>query len=76
MLEWCLNTKFDIKIIMTCVKIICLIILSDNKYLLEYLRECGIILLLISQFLSIYTYCKILLLFNSTLNNNSLCYTL
>ena len=55
MLEWCLNTKFDIKVIMTCVKTICLIILSDNKYLLEYLQECGIILLLISQFF-IYLY--------------------
>ncbi|XP_050588373.1 uncharacterized protein LOC126921145 [Bombus affinis] len=43
MLEWFLNTTFDIKIVMNCVKTICIIILSNNKYLLEYFREYGII---------------------------------
>ncbi|XP_060829520.1 cilia- and flagella-associated protein 69-like [Bombus pascuorum] len=43
MLEWCLNKKFDIEIVMNCIKTICIIILSNNKYLLACFREYGII---------------------------------
>ncbi|XP_026674261.1 cilia- and flagella-associated protein 69-like [Ceratina calcarata] len=47
LLEWCLTNKFDEKIVMTCTKAICTIVLSENASLLECFREYGIILLLI-----------------------------
>ncbi|CAL7952404.1 unnamed protein product [Xylocopa violacea] len=47
LLEWCLDTNINVEIITTCMKTICIIILSDNIYLLECFREYGIILLLI-----------------------------
>ncbi|CAK9831943.1 Cilia- and flagella-associated protein 69 [Anthophora retusa] len=46
-LDWCLSTKFNIKIVMACIRTICTIVLSDNVHILEYFREYGIILLLI-----------------------------
>ncbi|XP_017798421.1 PREDICTED: cilia- and flagella-associated protein 69-like [Habropoda laboriosa] len=46
-LEWCLSTKFNIKIVMACIRTICTIVLTDNTHILEYFRHHGIILLLI-----------------------------
>ncbi|XP_076754245.1 cilia- and flagella-associated protein 69 [Xylocopa sonorina] len=47
LLEWCLDVNINVEVITTCTKTICIIILSDNIYLLECFREYGIILLLI-----------------------------
>ncbi|XP_017754601.1 PREDICTED: cilia- and flagella-associated protein 69-like [Eufriesea mexicana] len=58
-LEWCLNTKFNIKIIITCMNTICIIILSDDKYLQNYFREYGSILLLIKLIMYILKFDKI-----------------
>lgn len=47
-LEWCLDIKFDIKIVMITIKTICIIILKNDKYILEYFRQCGYVFSLIS----------------------------
>lgn len=47
-LEWSLDIKFDIKVVMITIKTICIIILNNNKDILEYFRQCGYVFLLIS----------------------------
>ncbi|XP_076397129.1 cilia- and flagella-associated protein 69 isoform X2 [Megachile rotundata] len=46
-LEWCLSTKFNMKIVLNWTKTVCTIILNNNVILLENFREHGITLLLI-----------------------------
>ncbi|XP_029050719.1 cilia- and flagella-associated protein 69-like isoform X2 [Osmia bicornis bicornis] len=58
-LEWCLSTDYNIKIVQNWTKTICTIILNNNSILLEDFREHGVTLLLIKLINHILTFDKI-----------------